>query len=126
LKQYGPDRIVLGADFRAGRVAVSGWQESTAIDLKKYIAGYRSEGIEKVICTDIQKDGMLQGPSLGTYKALKSEDKGLYLMASGGISGMEDIEDLDEADIDGVIVGKAIYEGKIALTSLEKYISKNN
>jgi len=125
LKQYGPERIILGADFRAGKVAVSGWHEETALDLKEFIADYRTEGIVKVICTDIDKDGMLEGPALETYKTLKADDSELYLVASGGISKMEDIELLDEAGIDGVIVGKAIYEGKIPLHTLETYIINN-
>ena len=126
LELYGPERIILGADFRAGKVAVSGWHEDTALDLKEFIADYRVEGIKQVICTDIDKDGMLEGPSLETYKALKAEDSVLHLVASGGISKMEDIELLDEAEIDGVIVGKAIYEGKIPLLTLESYILNNS
>jgi phosphoribosylformimino-5-aminoimidazole carboxamide ribotide isomerase len=125
LKQYGPERIILGADFRAGKVAVSGWHEDTALDLKEFISNYRAEGIKQVICTDIDKDGMLDGPALETYKTLKAEDSELHLIASGGISKMEDIELLDEAGIDGVIVGKAIYEGKIPLHTLETYIINN-
>lgn len=126
LKLYGAERIILGADFRDGKVAVSGWHEATALDLKEFIAAYRSEGIEMVICTDIDKDGMLKGPALETYKRLKAEDRALYLIASGGVSRMEDIELLDESGIDGVIFGKAIYEGKIQLKTLESYIINNS
>lgn len=126
LNQYGAEQIILGADFRAGKVAVSGWHEATALDLNTFISDYRNEGIVKVICTDIDKDGMLQGPSMETYKALKAEDNELHLVASGGISKMEDIELLDEAGIDGVIVGKAIYEGKIPLPTLENYLLNNS
>jgi len=126
LKQYGPDRIILGADFRSGMVSVSGWHEDSRLELKEFISGYLSEGVEKAICTDIEKDGMLEGPSLGTYMELKAEIGGLYLVASGGIRGMKDIEQLDEAGIDGVIVGKAIYEGKITLETLQSYIIKNS
>lgn len=126
LDQYGADRIVLGADFRAGKVAVSGWHEATALGLRDFIAGFRTEGVEKVICTDIDKDGMLEGPSLETYKELKAQDNQLYLIASGGISKMKDIELLDEAGIDGVIVGKAIYEGRIKLKTVESYIINNS
>ena len=126
LKHYGPDRIVLGADFRAGKVSVSGWHEGTSLNLKEFIADYRAQGVEKVICTDIERDGMLEGPSLETYRELKAEDNRLYLVASGGISKMEDIELLDEEGIDGVIIGKAIYEGKIALKTLESYIINNS
>jgi phosphoribosylformimino-5-aminoimidazole carboxamide ribotide isomerase len=126
LKQYGPERIILGADFREGMVAVSGWHEDTALELKAFIADYRSEGIRKVICTDIEKDGMLEGPSLLAYKALKEDDAGLYLVASGGISRMEEIEQLEDEGIDGVIMGKAIYEGRIGLKMLENYIMNHS
>jgi len=126
LKQYGPDRIILGADFRSGHVAVSGWHEDTRLELKEFISGYRAEGVEKAICTDIERDGMMEGPSMETYMELKAEIGELYLVASGGISSMIDIELLDEAGIDGVIVGKAIYEGKISLRTLESYIIKNS
>ena len=126
LKKYGAERIILGADFRVGKVAVSGWDEATSLDLFKFIAEYRAQGIKKVICTDIDKDGMLEGPSVETYKALKAKDKQLFLIASGGISRMEEIELLDEAGIDGVITGKAIYEGKIALKTMETYILNNS
>jgi len=125
LKKYGAERIILGADFRDGKVAVSGWQEETALDLKEFISAYRTEGIEKVICTDVDKDGMLEGPSMEMYKQLKAEDSELFLIASGGISKMEDIEILDEEGMDGVIIGKAIYEGKIPLQTLENYILKH-
>lgn len=121
LNQYGADRIILGADFRDGMVAVSGWHEDTSLDLSEYISDYRAEGIRKVICTDIDKDGMLEGPSLETYKDLKERDSDIYLIASGGISRMEDIELLDQEGIDGVIFGKAVYEGKISLKALENY-----
>ena len=107
-------------------VSVSGWSEDTRLELKEFISGYRAEGVEKAICTDIERDGMLEGPALGTYKEVKAENRELYLVASGGISGMKDIALLDEAGIDGVIVGKAIYEGKITLKTLESYIFKNS
>jgi phosphoribosylformimino-5-aminoimidazole carboxamide ribotide isomerase len=125
LSLYGPGRIILGADFRDGKVAVSGWHETTGQDLREFISGFRSEGIEKVICTDIDRDGMLEGPSTELYRTLKKDMEGLYLVASGGISGMEDVEELEEADIDGVIIGKAIYEGKLSLKTLESFISNN-
>ena len=126
LEHYGPERIILGADFREGKVAVSGWNEETELVLQDFIAAYRALGIQKVICTDISRDGMLEGPSTETYRALKQEDGDLHLIASGGVSAMEDIEELDEAGMDGVIIGKAIYEGKIGLKSLENYIIKNS
>ncbi|MDF1574231.1 MAG: 1-(5-phosphoribosyl)-5-[(5-phosphoribosylamino)methylideneamino]imidazole-4-carboxamide isomerase [Bacteroidales bacterium] len=122
LERYGADRIILGADFREGKLAVSGWNEDTSLELGAFIAAYRSEGIKKVICTDIERDGMLEGPSLEIYKELKASDGELHLVASGGISGMDDLELLEKEGIDGAIVGKAIYEGKIPLKTLETYI----
>ncbi|MEN8203036.1 MAG: 1-(5-phosphoribosyl)-5-[(5-phosphoribosylamino)methylideneamino]imidazole-4-carboxamide isomerase [Bacteroidota bacterium] len=122
LKTYGPERIILGADFRDGKIAVSGWYEKTSLDLMEFITSYRKEGIKMAICTDIQKDGMLEGPSMETYRQIRKEHKPLHLIASGGISGMKDIEELEEAGIGGVIVGKAIYEGRISLQTLESFI----
>jgi phosphoribosylformimino-5-aminoimidazole carboxamide ribotide isomerase len=126
LKQYGAERIILGADFRSGKIAVSGWHETTSLDLKEFISDFRLDGITTAICTDIDKDGMLEGPSVDTYKELKASDPALNLVASGGISKMEDIELLDESGIDGVIVGKAIYENKIGLKTIEAYILNNS
>ena len=126
LKQYGPERIILGADFKAGKISVSGWHEETSLDLMEFIADYSEHGIKKAICTDIEKDGMLEGPSMDTYTRIKQEQQSLFLMASGGISNMKDIELLEEAGIDGVIVGKAIYENKISLKTVESYILKNS
>ncbi len=126
LERYGSERIILGADFKDGKIAVSGWYEETSLDLMDFIADFREEGIEMAICTDIDKDGMLEGPSLDAYKVIKKEHESLQLIASGGISGMKDIEILDESGIEGVIVGKAIYEQKINLKTLESYILKNS
>ena len=125
LSLYGPERIILGADIRDGKVAVSGWHESTGQDLHEFISGFLEEGIEKVICTDIERDGMLEGPSTELYRTLKRDMEGLCLMASGGISRMKDVEELDKAGIDGVIIGKAIYEGRISLLTLESFIKNN-
>jgi phosphoribosylformimino-5-aminoimidazole carboxamide ribotide isomerase len=124
LMQYGPDRILLGADFKSGKIAVSGWYETTSLDLSAFISDFRREGICTAICTDIDKDGMLEGPAIDTYKELKTSDPNLLLVASGGISRMADIELLDEAGIDGVIVGKAIYEHRIDLKDIETYLIK--
>lgn len=126
LKAYGPERIILGADFKEGKIAVSGWYEKTSLDLMDFISSYLKEGIRMAICTDIQKDGMLQGPSMETYGKIKKEHEDLHLIASGGISGMRDIEAVEESGIEGVIVGKAIYEGKISLADLESFILKGN
>ncbi|MEN8158352.1 MAG: 1-(5-phosphoribosyl)-5-[(5-phosphoribosylamino)methylideneamino]imidazole-4-carboxamide isomerase [Bacteroidota bacterium] len=125
LERYGAERIILGADFRDERIAVSGWEEETSLDLMEFLKGYEAEGIRKTICTDIALDGMLEGPSMETYGKIRKEISSLLLIASGGISNMEDIEKLDEAGIEGVIVGKAIYEKRIPLKEVENYILKN-
>ena len=92
----------------------------------EFIADYREEGIDKAICTDIQKDGMLEGPSMEMYSRIKKEQEPLFLIASGGISGMKDIELLQDSGIDGAIVGKAIYENRISLSTLETFIIHNS
>lgn len=126
LEKYGPERIILGADFKNGNIAISGWEEETELGLMDYLTSYMDEGIQKAICTDIALDGMLEGPSFIAYKKIKGELEGLNLIASGGIGGMDQIEELEKAGIDGVIVGKAIYENKIPLKVLENYILNNS
>lgn len=126
LLKYGPDKIILGADFRDGIIAISGWEEDTGLGLMEYLSSYMERGIRKAICTDIALDGMLEGPSFQTYSDIKEKLASLQLIASGGIGDMEQIEKLDEDGIDGVIVGKAIYEDKIPLKKLENYILNNS
>ena len=125
LKKYGSERIILGADAKEEKISVSGWQEETKEALIPFIRRFESEGINKVICTDINKDGMLAGPSINLYKKIKENIPNLYLIASGGVSGIHDIEKLHEAQIPAVIFGKAIYEGKITLDALTRFIIKN-
>ena len=125
LKKYGSERIILGADAKEEKISVSGWQEETQEALIPFIRRFESEGINKVICTDINKDGMLAGPSINLYKKIKENIPNLYLIASGGVSGIHDIEKLQEAQIPAVIFGKAIYEGKITLDALTRFIIKN-
>ena len=121
IKKYGPEKIILGADVKDRKIAVSGWTEDTKEELIPFIQGYRAKGIEKVICTDISKDGMLEGPAIELYKEVMAEVPGLYLIASGGVSSISDIKQLAEAGIPAVIFGKAIYEGKIDLKDLERF-----
>ena len=123
IDKYGNESIILGADCRDNRIAVSGWTESTEEDIFSYIADWRKQGIVKIICTDISKDGMLEGTNVELYRKIKENDPEIYLIASGGISCMNDIDLLEEANIPGVILGKAIYEGKINIKELSK---KNN
>lgn len=123
IEKFGPERIILGADAKDGKIAVGGWLETTQADLVPFVQDYRKAGIDKVICTDISKDGMLQGPSVGLYEKLLSEMPGLYLIASGGVSSMADIEQLQEAGVPAVITGKAIYEGRIKMDDLAKFLA---
>lgn len=125
LDTYGPEKIILGADFRDGKIAISGWEEETGLELQAYVKGWREVGIEKMICTDVARDGMLEGPAMETYKELKAGDPGIFLVASGGVRSMQDLEDLEEANLDGAIFGKAIYEGRIKLKDLENYIRRS-
>ncbi|MFO7841137.1 MAG: 1-(5-phosphoribosyl)-5-[(5-phosphoribosylamino)methylideneamino]imidazole-4-carboxamide isomerase [Fidelibacterota bacterium] len=123
LKTFGAERIILGADFRKGRISVSGWQEDTSLDLMDFLDDYISRGIRTVISTDIFRDGMLAGSAEKTYARIKERYPGIYLIASGGVSAMQDIRRLDELDIDAVIVGKALYEGHISLDQIRRYRS---
>jgi phosphoribosylformimino-5-aminoimidazole carboxamide ribotide isomerase len=123
LKRFGNERILLGADAKDEKIAVGGWQETTTMDLIPYIEAYHKDGITKVICTDIGRDGMLQGPSTILYKKIRNVVPDIYLIASGGVGSVKDIEDLNAAGVPAVIFGKAIYEGKITLKELEVFNS---
>ncbi len=122
LHRYGPERIILGADVFGKHIAVSGWQEITSIEWADFLAQYRQTGIYKLICTDIAKDGKLTGPSVSLYKEIKKRFPEYQLIASGGVHSAQDIHTLNDAGIDGVIIGKALYEGKIKLKELEKFL----
>jgi phosphoribosylformimino-5-aminoimidazole carboxamide ribotide isomerase len=119
LKRFGSERIILGADAKDGKIAVGGWQETTVNDLIPFIEAYHKDGVTKVICTDIARDGMLRGASVGLYEKIQASVPGIYLIASGGVGSMKDIEALDAAGVPAVIFGKAVYEGKITLGELE-------
>lgn len=121
IKEFGSERIILGADVNNEKIAVGGWMETTEIELMPFVENYMQQGISKVICTDISKDGMLQGVALGLYKKMLSQAPDLYLIASGGVSSIVDIEQLVEAKVPAVIIGKAIYEAKIILSELQKF-----
>lgn len=123
LKQYGSEKIILGADVQDEAIAVTGWTEQTTLKLLPFLDSYVSKGVSKVICTDISKDGMLAGPSINLYKKVLKLFPNMYLVASGGVSSMHDLEALKEAGLPAVIFGKAIYEGKISLKDLEHFIN---
>lgn len=119
LQVYGPERIILGADVKEDKIAVNGWKQDSGQDLFPFLQNYTEQGVRKVICTDIGCDGMLQGPSLALYDRILEKHPDLYLIASGGVSGMNDIVALEEAGVPAVIFGKALYEGRISLEELE-------
>lgn len=123
IEKYGTDKIILGADAMNEKIAISGWQEDSKIDLVPFINSYQKSGITYVICTDISKDGMLEGPSFDLYrKILEQSGPKLKLIASGGISTFDELPKLAEMGCEGAIIGKAIYENRISLKQLENFI----
>jgi phosphoribosylformimino-5-aminoimidazole carboxamide ribotide isomerase len=123
IKQYGPDKIILGADAKNGMIAVSGWQEVTEVSVNDIIGKYKAEGIKYVLSTDVAKDGLLQGPSFDLYESIQKAYPDIKVIASGGISAISEIEKLNEMGIYGVVMGKAYYEGRIKLSELKKFLS---
>lgn len=119
LKSYGMDHIILGADAKAGVIATHGWTQQSEWEVTEFITYYEEKGVKKVICTDIEKDGMLRGPSLKLYQTIL-ENTGIQLIASGGVATLEDLQNLKTIGCEGAIIGKALYEGKITLKELEQ------
>ena len=118
LNKYGSDRMILGADVRNGKISINGWKEDSTEDLLPFLKKYIDAGVKNVLCTEISKDGTLQGPAIELYQKVMEAYPTLHLIASGGVSSKEDIEALDAAGIPAVVFGKAIYEGKINLKDL--------
>jgi phosphoribosylformimino-5-aminoimidazole carboxamide ribotide isomerase len=121
IKNFGAERIILGADAKDRMIAVGGWEETTKLDLIPFIKDYVTQGISYVICTDVAKDGLLQGPSVELYQEILQEIPNLKLIASGGVSCLKDLEDLEKIGVYGAIVGKAYYEGKVTLEELAAF-----
>lgn len=121
IKKYGPDRVILSADVKKEKIAISGWMENSSISITDFISDYRKRGITYVTCTDISTDGMLSGPNVQLYSKLLETFPAIRLIASGGVSDMKDLEYLKKIKVDGVIVGKAIYEGKVGIQQLGKW-----
>ncbi|GAC1420363.1 MAG: 1-(5-phosphoribosyl)-5-[(5-phosphoribosylamino) methylideneamino]imidazole-4-carboxamide isomerase [Flavisolibacter sp.] len=122
LTEYGSALFILGADVKNEKITISGWVMQTSIGIFEFIQQYVDEGIEKVFCTDVSKDGALEGPSLELYKQIISKFPKLHFIASGGVSNLQDLIDLEEIGCKGVIIGKAIYESRIALKDLKTFI----
>ena len=126
LEKYGAERIILGADVRNGRISINGWKEDSTEDLLPFLKKYIDAGVKNVLCTEISKDGTLAGPAIDLYKKVMETYPQLHLIASGGVSSIDDIKALDAAGIPAVVFGKAIYEGKIDLRELINYKSSNS
>lgn len=122
LQTYGSERIILGADVKDHKIAVNGWKDESACELFPFLEDYVGKGVRKVICTDINCDGMLQGPSISLYKEMLETYPDLYLIASGGVGSTEDIRQLEATGIPAVIFGKALYEGRITFKELEAFM----
>lgn len=122
LLHYGPDKIIIGADFKGANIAISAWTEESKYPLQDFMSGYLKTGARLFICTDVSKDGMLQGPSANTYRHLKLTLPEAQVIASGGVTTVQDIEELIEIGVQGAIIGKAIYEGTISLQDLARFL----
>ena len=122
LEKYGEEKIILGADVKGNKIAISGWKEESTQELMPFLKNYIEKGINKVLCTDISRDGMLEGPSIPLYKDIMAAFPDIHLIASGGVSSIDDILKLHESGIPAVVVGKALYEGKISLRELSRYL----
>ena len=125
LKRFS-GRIILGADVRNGKVSVGGWLEDSSIGLEELVSRFLPEGLQQAIVTDITRDGMLQGPNFGLYTALKGQFPTLRIIVSGGVSGIQDVREVGELGLDGVIVGKAIYENRITLKMLAQCLQNGS
>jgi len=121
LEEYGADKFLLGADVRDEKIAVGGWLETTDRWVYDFIQEYLEKGVSQVFCTDVSKDGLLQGPALELYKNIVGKFPSLHFIASGGVSSFDDVLRLEEVGCSGVIIGKAIYEGRISLNQLKSY-----
>ncbi len=122
LEKYGPEKILLGADVKNEKIAINGWLETTELSIFDFIKENMEQGIKNIFCTDISKDGLLEGPSIDLYKKIIMEFPKINLIASGGVANLKDLDDLKEIGCSGAIVGKAIYEKRITLTELQKFI----
>jgi phosphoribosylformimino-5-aminoimidazole carboxamide ribotide isomerase len=126
INRFGSEVIILSADVKGNQVAVAGWMENSGIELNDLMRKYVENGLRYVVCTDISKDGMLQGPSIDLYKQLLTDFPAVQLIASGGVATIEDVDTLNTIGVNGVIIGKAIYEGRIKLSELGRFISQLN
>jgi phosphoribosylformimino-5-aminoimidazole carboxamide ribotide isomerase len=123
LSQYGPERIILGADAKHGHIAIQGWLQTTAVTIFDFLEDYTREGVQFAICTDVEKDGALSGPSTELYAGIRERWPSLQLIASGGVTTVDDLIALEELGVYGAIIGKALYEGTISLAQLRPFLA---
>lgn len=121
IQDFG-DAVILSADVKEEKIAINGWEKDSELDIYDMLEQYTSKGLQQVVCTDISKDGMLKGPSIALYEKIMDQFPDLKLVASGGVANIEDVERLNEMELDGVIIGKALYENRISLKQLEAYV----
>jgi phosphoribosylformimino-5-aminoimidazole carboxamide ribotide isomerase len=122
LQQFGPDRIILAADAKDDQLVISGWKESAGIPVLDFIGKMTGKNITRILCTDVNRDGMLGGTSVALYEKILDQYPGLYLIASGGVGGIGDIELLDRSVVPAVVFGKAFYEGKLGIDEMKDYL----
>ena len=120
--EYGADKFLLGADVKDEKITVDGWQENTDVDVYVFIQKYIEHGIKQLFCTDVNRDGLLEGPSIHLYEKIIQKFSDLHFIASGGVSSLDDLFKLQEIDCKGVIIGKAIYENRISLVDLKNFV----
>jgi phosphoribosylformimino-5-aminoimidazole carboxamide ribotide isomerase len=125
LLQFGAERFLLGADVKEEKIAINGWQETSDIWIYDFLEKYIQQGVKQLFCTDVNKDGKLEGPAIDLYKNIIKKFPDLYFIASGGVSSMKDLDELEKIGCKGVIIGKAIYENKISLAELKKRTGYN-
>ncbi len=122
LSVYGEDRFIIAVDVKDNKVVVKGWRETTEWTVSGLIGKYKQKGVQQFFCTDVNRDGLLQGPATGLYQRILKEHPSIDLIASGGVSDLKDLEDLKEAGCDGAIIGKAIYENRVSLNDLKIFL----
>ncbi|HPC36101.1 MAG TPA: 1-(5-phosphoribosyl)-5-[(5-phosphoribosylamino)methylideneamino]imidazole-4-carboxamide isomerase [Candidatus Marinimicrobia bacterium] len=122
LKKFGSEKIILGADVIDRKIVIHGWQEKAPLELMEFLQNFREKGVQQTICTEVARDGMLIGPAFELYREIKQKLPDLYLIASGGVSQIDDIYQLQNDGIDGVIIGKALYEGNLKLSELKGFL----
>lgn len=122
LKKYGAEKIIIGADTKEGKIMISGWQQSANQDIQQFLADYAAEGAKWILCTEISVDGMLAGPAYGLYSKMVELFPDIKLIASGGVADIEQVHRLNQIGLQGVVIGKALYEGKIELSEFKPFL----